>query len=179
MRVSISVDKMRGRLIVRIGEVIGERVRARREERGWTQAELGRRVGSHLGQGDWSRQVISSTEQGKRAFTAAELVTFAHVLDVGITYLLTPPPGVDVIELAPGIGAGSVVMAKLLTPSRGSDSGAEEQFTKTGLRFFQHLGDLRQMVDQVQADMDAFVNDLQAVHTQRNQQGTAAGEPES
>jgi transcriptional regulator with XRE-family HTH domain len=172
MRVSISVDKMRGRLIVRIGVVIGERVRARREERGWTQAELGRRVGSHLGQGDWSRQVISSTEQGKRAFTAAEL-------DVGITYLLTPPPGVDVIELAPGIGAGSVVMAKLLTPSRGSDSGAEEQFTKTGLRFFQHLGDLRQMVDQVQADMDAFVNDLQAVHTQRNEQGTAAGEPES
>jgi hypothetical protein len=70
-------------------------------------------------------------------------------------------------------------MAKLLTPSRGADSGAEEQFTKTGMRFFQHLGDLRQIVDEVQADMDAFVNDLQAVHTQRNQQGTAAGEPES
>jgi transcriptional regulator with XRE-family HTH domain len=169
---------MRGRLIVRIGEVIGERVRARREERGWTQAELGRHVGSHLGQGDWSRQVISSTEQGKRAFTAAELVTLAHVLDVGITYLLTPPPGVDVIEIAPGAGADLAVISKVLTPFRGTDS-AEEKFTKTGLRFFEHLEDLRQLVDQVQADMDAFVSDLQAVHDQQKQQGAAAGEPES
>ena len=167
---------MRGRLIVRIGEVIGERVRARREELGWTQAKLGSDVGSHLGQGAWSRQVISSTEQGKRAFTAAELVTLAHVLDISITYLLTPPPGVDVIERAPGIGADLAVISKVLTPFRGTDN-AEAKFTKTGLQFFQHLGDLRQLVDQVQADMDAFVADLQAVHGAREDQGPGPADP--
>jgi transcriptional regulator with XRE-family HTH domain len=169
---------MRGRSIVRIGEVIGERVRARREERGWTQAELGKRVGTHLGQGDWSRQVISSTEQGRRAFTAAELVTLAHVLDVSVSYLMMPPPGVDVVELAPGVGAEPAVIAKALTSHREPDS-AEEEFTKSGLRFFQHLADLRQIVGQVQADMDAFVSDLQAVHTQQRQQDAAEAERES
>jgi transcriptional regulator with XRE-family HTH domain len=162
-------------LRVRIGEVIGERVRAGREEHGWTQAELGRRVGAHLGQGAWSRQVISSTEQGKRSFTAAELVTFAHVLDVSVTYLLTPPPGVDVIEIAPGIGADVAVIDKALTPFRGTDS-AEEKFTKSGLQFFQHLADLGQLVNQVQADMDAFVADLQAVHSARKDENAAAGD---
>lgn len=150
---------------MRIGEVIGERVRAQREERGWTQTKLGERVGSHLGQ-DWSRQAISAAEKGKRAFTAAELVTFAHVLGVSVSYLLTPPPGVDVIEMAPGIGAESATIAEAVTPYRGTDS-AEEKFIVAGRRFFQHLADLREILALVLDDMDAFVANLQAVHAER------------
>lgn len=165
---------MRGRLRVRIGEVIGERVRAQREKQGWTQAELGKRVGSQLGQGDWSRQVISSTEQGRRAFTAAELVTFAHVLDVSITYLLTPPLGVDTIEIAPGISTEAAVVVETVNSYRGTSS-TEEKFTETGKRFFRRLGELRQLLAQIDADMNAFADDLQAMQDQRKQQ---AGESE-
>jgi transcriptional regulator with XRE-family HTH domain len=154
---------------VRIGQVIGERVRAQREERGWTQAKLGEHVGSYLGQ-DWSRQAISAAEKGKRSFTAAELLTFADVLGVSISYLMTPPPEVDVIEIAPGIDAEAATIVEAATSFRGTDS-AEEKFTETGRRFFQHLADLRRLLVQVQADMEAFVADLQAVHAARKDEG--------
>lgn len=162
---------------MRIGQVIGERVRVQREARGWTQAKLGELVGSQLGQ-EWPRQAISAAEKGKRAFTAAELVTFAHVLGVGIGHLLTPPPGVDSIEMAPGIAAEPAVIAEAIRPVREADSVAEK-FTETGLRFFQHLADLRQMLAQVQADMDAFVADLEAVHAAREGDGAGPGEAPS
>jgi hypothetical protein len=88
------------------------------------------------------------------------------VLGVGVGYLLTPPPGVGDIEMAPGVTEESVVIVEAITSPKGTDS-TDEKFTETGLRFFQHLADLRQVLAQVQADMDAFVAELMAVHAAR------------
>jgi transcriptional regulator with XRE-family HTH domain len=79
---------------VRIEEIVGRRVRDIRERKDMTQADLGRAVGPFLGR-PWSRQTMSFAEQGRRAFTAAELVVLAHVLNTNIAMLFVPPAGDD------------------------------------------------------------------------------------
>jgi len=75
---------------VRVEEVVGRRVRARREELGMTQKEFGRRVGQLLGKA-WSRSTVSVAENGSRAWAAADLVAVAMVLQVTVGDLLIPP----------------------------------------------------------------------------------------
>jgi transcriptional regulator with XRE-family HTH domain len=159
-------------VIVRIGEVIGDRVRAAREKAGWTQTELGKRVGQRLGQRGWSRQVVSAAEQGRRAYTAAELLTFADVLGVSVTFLLTPPPDVSTIEIAPGVSTDTMAVVDAVTSHKDTDTA--ERFAETGRRFFSDLADLRQLLNQVFIDMEAFVADLQAVHGEREDKNTVA-----
>ena len=168
-------------MIVRIGEVIGERVRAARDDLGWTQTELGKRIGARLGQRAWSRQIVSAAEQGKRAYTAAELLAFASELDVSITHLLTPPLGVEAVEVAPGVSEHPATILKAVLPQRISGA-AEEKFTESANQFFQHVADLRQLAGQIQGDVDAFVTDLQALHAEQRDKSAgpnAPGERES
>jgi transcriptional regulator with XRE-family HTH domain len=162
---------------VRISEVIGERVRAQRVEHEWTQTELGQQVGAYLGQ-EWTRQAISAAEKGKRAFTAAELLTFARVLGVGVTYLLSPLPGTGDIEMAPGVAIEPLAIVEAINSPAGTGS-EEEKFVETGMRFFQSIADLSQVLGRLQADMDAFVSGLRAVHAARNHQAADAEEPGS
>jgi transcriptional regulator with XRE-family HTH domain len=153
---------------LRIEEIVGDRVRARRDELGWTQAELGERVGQHLG-ATWSRQSVSAAEKGKRAFPVAELVAFAHVLDVTISYLLMPPPNIDKVETAPGIAIEAAVIMGTTLPFKGTDS-SEEKFADVGGRFFQHLADLSELTATVRGDIDSIVRALQAVQASRDQE---------
>jgi len=67
-----------------------------------TQEELGIGIGNLAGT-PWSRQTVSAAEKGKRAFTAAELVAIARVLETRAPRLLTPPIGVGSVELPNGV----------------------------------------------------------------------------
>ncbi|GAA3829010.1 helix-turn-helix domain-containing protein [Amycolatopsis tucumanensis] len=84
-----------------IEAVIGANIAEAREQRGVTQGELGKQLGRYL-EKDWSRQMVWAAERGKRAFTAVELVAFAHVLSVGVDQLLTPGVEVRAIDMPSG-----------------------------------------------------------------------------
>ena len=86
---------------MRVEEYVGQRMRARRDELDMTQDEFGSQLGRWLGK-PWSRSTVSVAENGKRAFTAAELVAIAHVLKTVPAYLLTPPPGIGEIKMPSG-----------------------------------------------------------------------------
>ncbi|GAA2218829.1 helix-turn-helix transcriptional regulator [Streptomyces indiaensis] len=75
---------------MRLEEVIGLQIAEKRASAGMSQAELGEALGQHLERA-WSRQAVHSAEKGKRAFTAAELVAFALVLEAEVPDLMTPP----------------------------------------------------------------------------------------
>lgn len=72
-----------------IGEIIGWNIRERRAAR-WTQPEFGRLIGKLLPK-PWPAQTVSSAEKGERAFAAAELVAIAHLLEVPVASLFSPP----------------------------------------------------------------------------------------
>ncbi|GGQ20704.1 MULTISPECIES: helix-turn-helix domain-containing protein [Streptosporangium] len=74
---------------MKIEEVIGANVAFLREDRGMSQAQLGEALGSYLGK-PWSRQAVSAAEKGRRAFTAAELVSLALALGTSLPGLLLP-----------------------------------------------------------------------------------------
>lgn len=95
----------------RVEEFVGQRVRDHREQLGITQEELGRRLEPLLGK-PWPRQAVWAAEQGKRAFTAAELVALASVLDTQPARLVTPPLTVDEVEMP----SGETLPASSLTP---------------------------------------------------------------
>lgn len=75
---------------VRLEEVIGGHIADLRSHKEMSQAELGEALGEYL-EKPWSRQAIHSAEKGKRAFTAAELVALALVLEAELPDLLEPP----------------------------------------------------------------------------------------
>ncbi|MBD2760111.1 hypothetical protein IEE94_11395 [Yimella sp. cx-573] len=64
-----------------------------------SQAELGDRL-SELLDKPWTRQAVWSAEKGARAFTAAELVAIAEVLDYRIEDLFAPTEESDPAGLA-------------------------------------------------------------------------------
>ena len=62
--------------------IIGERIRQRREELGMTQAELAERLGYR------SRSSINKIENGTNDITQSKVKRFAEVLDTSISYLM-------------------------------------------------------------------------------------------
>lgn len=82
-------------------QVIGRQIRVIRESRSMTQQELGERLGEWLPRA-WPRQAVSSAERGERAFTGAELLAVAHVLQTWIGALMMPPIDVDQIDMPSG-----------------------------------------------------------------------------
>lgn len=72
-----------------IGEVIGWNIRQQRAAR-WTQPEFGKLLGTVLPK-PWPAQTVSSAEKGERAYAAAELVALAHLLEVPVAALFSPP----------------------------------------------------------------------------------------
>lgn len=60
---------------------IGERIKALRTERGWSQAELGKAVGT-------DSQRISRYENGKLNPSLPAVLRFAEALDVSVDYLV-------------------------------------------------------------------------------------------
>lgn len=81
--------------------MIGGWIAEGREQTGMTQVELGERLGELLGK-PWPKQAVSAAENGRRAFTAAELVAFAVALGCNVETLLEPPADVATVTLSDG-----------------------------------------------------------------------------
>ena len=64
---------------------VGERIKARRLELGWTQEELCRKA-------DISTGFLSDVENGKRSIGAETLLDIARVLSLSLDYLMTGDP---------------------------------------------------------------------------------------
>jgi len=82
---------------VDLNQVVAYNVRAARELRGWTQDELAIRLEPYLGQ-RMTQAGVSSIERAwdgdrRREFDAHELLVFAMVFELPITWFLLPPPG--------------------------------------------------------------------------------------
>jgi 8-oxo-dGTP diphosphatase len=113
---------------LRVEQYVGQRIRVRRDELDMTQEEFGREVGRWLGKA-WSRSTVSVAENGKRAFTAAELVAIAHVLQTSPTYLLAPPAGISEITMPSGATVNRDLLFSLAvtTPDGDVNLAAAEQ----------------------------------------------------
>lgn len=75
---------------MRLEAVIGANIVERRSQQELSQTELGEALGQYL-EKPWSRQAVHTAEKGRRAFTAAELIALALVLDIELPELLAPP----------------------------------------------------------------------------------------
>jgi Zn-dependent peptidase ImmA (M78 family)/DNA-binding XRE family transcriptional regulator len=64
--------------------LVGAQIRRAREEKGWSQADLARRL-------DRTQTSVSYWEQGRRSPDLDDLFTLASVLDVDVTELFTAP----------------------------------------------------------------------------------------
>ena len=84
-----------------------------------TQADLGRHLGELLGT-PLPRQSIFAAEQGKRQFTAAELVAFAYVLGGEVNDFFRLPVG----ESAVTMPSGSTLTREDLQQSAASGASA-------------------------------------------------------
>jgi len=61
---------------------VGERIKKRRIELGWTQDQLGQKAGI-------SKSFLSDLENGKRSVSADNLLDIARVLNLSLDYLMT------------------------------------------------------------------------------------------
>jgi len=139
---------------MRIEEIVGQRIRDRREQLGLSQSQLGKLMGEHLGHA-WPRQAVSAAEQGKRSFPVAELITLAHVLKVSVGQLLTPPPGSETVEIGPGVHAERDVITLALVPAMAVDK-PQEELQETFSRLLLHVRQLSRAADDVHQDMDVM-----------------------
>lgn len=89
---------------------VGERIRARRQELGWTQQELARRAGI-------SNSFLSDLENGRRSVSAENLLEIARVLQRSLDFLMQ---GSGVIE------GNSDEPAEVVIPASLSAFAAEE-----------------------------------------------------
>jgi len=105
---------------LKVEQYVGQRIHDRRNELDMTQEAFGREVGRWLGK-PWSRSTVSVAENGKRAFTAAELVAIAHVLQTSPTYLLAPPAGIDEITMPSGATVNRDLLFSLVVTTPDSD----------------------------------------------------------
>lgn len=79
-----------------LSSVVAANCRAERARRGWTQAQLGERLG-------WQRASVGHLEQNRRYVTVDDLVVLCRVFDVPVARLLTgaDPPALAALGLAP------------------------------------------------------------------------------
>ena len=72
--------------------MIGDRIRQRRTELGWTMEELAKKMGYS------AKSTISLIENGRRDITQSKVVEFAKVLGVSIAYLMEWDESPDATE---------------------------------------------------------------------------------
>lgn len=75
---------------VKIDELVGQNVRRAREDRRWTQTQLGENLEPYLGRA-WTRQAVSVAEKGGRPFSVGELLALAQIFALPIEWFLLPP----------------------------------------------------------------------------------------
>ena len=140
---------------VRLEQVIGHRMRERREQMALTQEQAGQRIGELLGR-PWPRQAVSAAEKGDRAFTAAELVAIAFALDTNVSWLLTPLAGGLGVEMPSGaaVDQAKLIAAVLPRPSDGGDTDAVRQV----------LVDLGQKIMENARAFDRLMDDVRTLY---------------
>lgn len=95
-------------------KVIGHNVRARRDERGITAANLGEKIGDALGKA-WPRQTVYMMEAGERSMIAVEVVVLAQILDLRVADLFTPPAEAETVTA----GTMAIPSEQLMAPVEG------------------------------------------------------------
>jgi transcriptional regulator with XRE-family HTH domain len=92
-----TTNPRRGKLvpIITINQIVANNLSRARRERGWSQEDLGERLGQHLGH-PWSVASVSAAERSidsgrGRRFDANELAAFARVFGLPISYFFLPP----------------------------------------------------------------------------------------
>ena len=140
---------------VRLEQVIGHRMRERREQMALTQEQAGQRIGELLGR-PWPRQAVSAAEKGDRAFTAAELVAIAFALDTNVSWLLTPLAGGLGVEMPSGaaIDQAKLIAAVLPRLSDGDHTDAVRQV----------LVDLGQKIMENARAFDRLMDDVRTLY---------------
>src|SRR5260370_14741034 len=83
-------------MIMRVETAIGQQIARLRQARRMSLTQLGEAVGRYLDK-PWSRQAVHQAEQGRRAFTAAELAALALALDTSVPALFLA--GAEPVEL--------------------------------------------------------------------------------
>jgi transcriptional regulator with XRE-family HTH domain len=78
-------------------ETVPIRIRELREQHGWSQADLTRRM-NQLGAG-LDRSQVARVEQGERGIPVDELVRYALALNTSLVGLLFPPADDDLVHL--------------------------------------------------------------------------------
>ena len=84
-------------------KVVGERVKATRDRRGWDQSDLGAAL-TAVGL-EYTQPTISRIERGERELSTSELFAFAAVLGVSPLALVVPLEG-DAVEVGDGVVDG-------------------------------------------------------------------------
>lgn len=145
---------------VKIEKIVGQNVAALRARKDWSQPELGKHLGALLESKPWSRQAVSNAENGLRAFTAADLVALACVLETSPAALLTlgPTSHVQTIEL----GDVSIRRDHLENPTWTHESTSEA------------LGDVVEVISTLVKGLDEL-QDVAYPLWKRGQELTAAG----
>jgi transcriptional regulator with XRE-family HTH domain len=108
---------------MKLEELIGANLARLREARGMSQAQVGDALSGYLDK-PWSRQAVSAAEKGRRAFTAAELLSLALSLRVSVIELLLPS-GEENLFLAGGAEITYDQYRQAILAEGGSDRGKE------------------------------------------------------
>lgn len=138
---------------MKIEEAIGKNVLGIREDRDMSQAELGEALAAYLGK-PWSRQAVSAAEKGRRAFTAAELLALAHVLDTTLYRLMTPPVEALHVEMpAEGVTVSTRTLTRMALPTGATETAFEQVDVS-----LQHVADVLERISGLAADGKAALS---------------------
>lgn len=155
---------------MRVEEMVGQRIRQARERVNITQEQLGEWLEPFLGRA-WARQSVSLAEQGKRAFTAAELVAIAFVVGVAPGVLLQMPPGVNALEMPSGKLLERDELSRAARTGEGSPGLAAERVQQT-------LSDLVAEIEGVDARTADIKRTVERLHDEIGQAVNAAAQRE-
>jgi transcriptional regulator with XRE-family HTH domain len=147
---------------VRLEQVIGRRMRERREAMALTQEQAGQRIGELLGR-PWPRQAVSAAEKGDRAFTAAELVAIAFALQTTVSWLLTPFAGDSGISMPGGAVIGQTELVAAVLPQISAEGDNTDAARQT-------LVDLGQKIMQNARAFDLLMDDVRDLYRYLMQQ---------
>jgi 8-oxo-dGTP diphosphatase len=146
---------------VRIEEIVGQRMLERRTALKLTQETLAERITGYLNR-EWTRQAVSAAEKGKRSFTAAEMVAIAHTTGTTVAWLMSPPEGIEGVELGDGAYLPVHMLISALIPHiTGGQSltGVLDAMYQLQLR----ADDLKQATGSIDADISALARQVAAV----------------
>lgn len=139
---------------VEIPELVGSKVRHRRQQLDISQQELGVKVGDYLGE-QWSRQAVSAAEKGGRAFAITEVAAFAAALDTNIRELVTPDPRTQRVEL-PGLTVDHDTYAGWVSERTDREVALENEIASLHQVLLEQTQRLQAVADEYQRGVRAF-----------------------